>query len=303
MYATSDLRFHVIYTPGTFQYLRPFLFSLLRWSDCRFRVVSNGCGKSERRLIESTCRRSSRLEVIHFRQKAVLPKGRVLNALYTREKGRFFCCMDSDIFAVGQWLDEVVEELGHHAAIFSAPHFLMSEEGKTMPAKIEGAFGIHVRDPEGHCIGTTCFAIYDKKISDAYIHAKGIDFSGTAWAHVPAAYRSCFVRRGLQVKEFNSGKILNICMSCDGASLFYRNLENLRHIGGFSFAKPNRLHGESIPTSRDRRADYFYELLRSVANGAEPPPLPECSQHAIQKYRNMVTEIIALTAARKGNNT
>jgi hypothetical protein len=41
------LVFHIIYVPGTVGYLLPLVPSLLRWSDCAFRLVANGCTEGE----------------------------------------------------------------------------------------------------------------------------------------------------------------------------------------------------------------------------------------------------------------
>jgi len=294
MASNAELTFHIIYTPGTFFYLRPFLFSLLEWSDCFFRLVTNGCAKEEREMVEAACRANRRLECRHLSPSGMAAKGSVLNLLQQAEKSRYFCCLDSDIFAVGPFMNRFTDGPGRHAAIFSAPHFLMTEKAKTMPAACPGAYGIHVNDPAGRCIGTTCFAIYDNQVLDRYIRGRGIDFSGTAWAQVPQGYRAAFSERGLRVKEYDSGKILNICLSCDGASLLYRNAAELRHIGGFSFASRERPKKATRAIPRDQRADFFHELMGNLFSGRPLPPIPDCSPGNLAKYQSIIAEIASL---------
>ena len=294
MGSTAELTFNIVYTPGTFPYLRLFLLSLLKWSDCSFRLVTNGCSRRERKMVESACRESIRLECFHFPKLRTAAKGKVLSALQKMERDRFFCCLDSDIFAVGPFLDEIEGDLVRFAAIFSAPHFLMPENRKTMPPGYPGAYGIHMNDPGGRCIGTTCFAVYDNQVLSQSIRRLGIDFSSSSWAQVPAEFKPLFTQRGLKVENYDSGKILNACMSYSGKSLIYRNLPALKHIGGFSFARAGRRKRAPRSKPRDLRADYFYEMMRSLFAGEALPPIPAPDQQFQAEYQGIIDEIKSL---------
>ena len=70
---TAELQFNVIYTPGTVRYLTPFIASLLRWSDCRYRLVANGCSDDEVKLLSAVADLDDRLELLVMPEKRMVP--------------------------------------------------------------------------------------------------------------------------------------------------------------------------------------------------------------------------------------
>ncbi|RMG05844.1 MAG: hypothetical protein D6726_00570 [Nitrospirae bacterium] len=114
-----NLRFNIIYTPETVRYLLIFVMSLLRWSDCSFRLVANGCSDDECDLLRRFCLSSEHLEFYRYPSKEMLPHGTVLTQLQKMEEGEFFCFMDSDIFATGPFMDDFRSLLSEYDGVFS----------------------------------------------------------------------------------------------------------------------------------------------------------------------------------------
>ncbi|MCK4796966.1 MAG: hypothetical protein KAT05_06265, partial [Spirochaetes bacterium] len=93
-----NLRFNIIYSPGDVLYSRLFLLSLLKWSECSFRVVNNGCTGKEKEMIINLCDNYSRLEYYELSSDNIFEHGAALSHLQTIEESDYFCFMDPDIF-------------------------------------------------------------------------------------------------------------------------------------------------------------------------------------------------------------
>ena len=111
--------FNIIFTPGTVKYLSLFLWSLLKWSDCSFRLVSNGCLPPERRYLKKLSRQNPRLEFWAIPTQNSKPHGLALNYLHAMTHSKHFCFMDSDIFATGDFIGPLARHQDQYAGIFS----------------------------------------------------------------------------------------------------------------------------------------------------------------------------------------
>jgi hypothetical protein len=106
-----DLKFNIIFVPGTVRYLRLGVLSLLKHSSYRYCLVANCLGEEERSMLEKICDRSERLEYFYYPSKVVMDHGTILNILFQRENSEYFCMADSDIFAIGPFVEEMEEQL------------------------------------------------------------------------------------------------------------------------------------------------------------------------------------------------
>jgi len=105
--------FNIIFVPGTVRYLRLAVASLLHFSGYSFRLVANGLGEAERRLLADYCDSSPRLEYFDYPVGRMLDHGTMLNVLFQREASPWFAMADSDIFAVAPFeagLESALEE-------------------------------------------------------------------------------------------------------------------------------------------------------------------------------------------------
>ena len=118
----SELRINIVYIPGTVPYLSCFPFSLVEWSDkCRFRLVSNGCSAYEENILSRMAYSDERLEFLSLQSERVLSHGEALTILQRQEKARYFTFLDSDVFATGEFLSDLIQSLASADAVFSSP--------------------------------------------------------------------------------------------------------------------------------------------------------------------------------------
>ena len=128
-----ELNFNIVYTVGTVRYLRLLVFSLLKWSEASFRLVANGCSPEEAHMLEELCRSSSQLEFLALPSTTLLPHSDVLSHLQSMEQSQYFCFMDSDILATGDFVSEMAPYLGQYSAVFSATPIWCTEEEQVLP--------------------------------------------------------------------------------------------------------------------------------------------------------------------------
>ena len=122
---TADLQFNIIFTPYTVRYLKPFIASLLKWSDCRYRLVANALSSEDKDQLIELADQHDRLEFIVLSETGPIEHGKALRWLQERTESPWFCFMDSDIIATGPFLDQVAERLEHCDVISSGVPYLV----------------------------------------------------------------------------------------------------------------------------------------------------------------------------------
>jgi hypothetical protein len=251
-----DLRFNIVYTTGTVRYLRLLVFSLLKWSDCSFRLVANACSPEEVRLLQELCRKSSQLEFLALPSKTIMLHSEVLSYLQTLEQSDYFCFMDSDILATGDFVSEMCPYFDHYAGVFSATPIWCSEEEQILPEGFPRMPGHFNRTSDGICIGSTYFAMYDNTALSQLIQSTGIGFRRYRWEEIPSSYQNQVSQAGLKKTHYDTGKLLNVLLVAQGKRLTYVDSPFLQHIGGVSAreALQRGLRHERNPQSNARRA-------------------------------------------------
>ena len=230
-----SLEFNIIYTPGTVKYLSFFVWSLLKWSDCCFRLVSNGCFPAERRYLQALCRQDERLECWTMPTKSSLPHGQVLNYLQAMSRADYFCFMDSDIFATGDFLADITAHLASHTGVFSGMPIWVKEEEEVMPHAFRQMVGTFNRTDRGVCLGSTYVALYDNHALTDVMQSTGIGFEEYHWHEIPEAIQEALMSLGLHKDSYDTGKVLNLLLLSEGAELLNLDSPALCHIGGTSF--------------------------------------------------------------------
>jgi len=229
-----ELNFNIVYTVGTVRYLRLLVFSLLKWSEASFRLVANGCSPQEAHMLEELCRSSSQLEFLALPSTTLLPHSDVLSHLQSMEQSQYFCFMDSDILATGDFVSEMAPYLGQYSAVFSATPIWCTEEEQVLPDILPRMPGHFNRTSDGVCLGSTYFAIYDKRVLSELIESTGIGFGRYAWDEIPASCQAQINQIGLRKLHYDTGKLLNVVLNAQGKQLKYVDSAFLRHIGGVS---------------------------------------------------------------------
>lgn len=230
----SKLKFNIVYTPTTVKYLQLFIFSLLKWLKCSFRLVANGCSVEEMRVLQTLCHNNSRLDFLTIPSKKMVKHGPVLSYLQTLEQSDTFCFMDSDILAVGDFLSEQIPCVGKYAGVFSGSPVFRKIDEQTLTEidpKITGRFN---QTATGICLGSTHLAIYDNQVLTQMIQSTGIDFDRYDYADVPTQYQGWLAERGLKKARYDTGKLLNLLLLAQGEQLVFIESPCLLHIGGIS---------------------------------------------------------------------
>ena len=109
------LKFNIIYSPGDVLYSRLFLLSLLKWSEGSFRVVNNGCTGIEKDMLKQLCDNHARLEYYDLSSDNIILHGAALSHLHAIEESDYFCFMDPDIFAVGNFMEEFIPHIDQYS--------------------------------------------------------------------------------------------------------------------------------------------------------------------------------------------
>ena len=236
--------FHIIYTPGVVKYLRLFILSLLRWSDCSFRLVANGCLSEEIRDLRAFCHKNPRLEFLRLPSKKMMKHGDALNYLQLIEPSDYFCFMDPDILVTGEFLEEFIPCLEQNVGVFSGFPIWCESEEQILPETFPKIFGRHNITSDGLCIGGTFFAIYNNIKLSQIIQSTGISFDQYTWQQIPEQYQRQIAEMGLKKETYDTGKVLNLLLLAQKHSLIFKEIPSLKHIGGISecFALEHGFH-------------------------------------------------------------
>ena len=261
---TAELQFNVIYTPGTVRYLTPFILTLLRWSDCRYRIVANGCSDSECELLTEICNLDDRLDLLIMPEKRMVPHGETLDFLHARTDSDYFCFMDSDILAVGPFLDDFRADLENSELFSSCLPLWFNDHDITIPDYFQHMHGIHAYTESGQTIACDYFVVYDNKVFTETRKATGVGLAVCGWNDIAPANQQILRDMGQARDDYDSGKVLTLLMAARGTKINFRQSDNLNHIGGFT--EVGALKGAML-YSRGR-ADRIANLLPgALANG------------------------------------
>lgn len=249
-----NLLFNIVYTPGTVRYLTLFVHSMLKWSDCAFRLVANGCLPPERTYLRRFCEQSDRLTFWTIPAKGALPHDAALNYLQGLTDADHFCFMDSDILAVDAFMPPVVSGLTTHAAVFSGETLWLNKTDATMPAAFRIMSGLHHFSDSGMCLGSSYFAVYDNRILTDFIQDTGIGFDTFRWSEIPGAYQDQLQDMGLKKDSYDTGKVLNLLLQHRGHACLHSDIPELCHLGGVSFVPS---YETAVRSRKSRLADRF----------------------------------------------
>jgi hypothetical protein len=231
-----DLTFNVIFTPGTVRYLKLAAMSLVKYSPYRYRLVANALDAKESAELKAFCDASDRLEFYAYRSpykpSTVVPHGEVLTTLERENASDFFCFMDSDIFAVGRFHEELERELAS-CDVFSSCRQIMVEPGEVL----RGYNGRCIETPEGIPLATTFFAVYRSAPLRKVIRSTGVSFERAVRPEmIPEPALDVLKGLGVARLRFDTGKLLNVVSRGFGVRYRYMEMENLLHLGGVSAA-------------------------------------------------------------------
>ncbi len=262
--------------------LSSFIWSLLKWTSVSFRLVSNGCLPIERYYLNKLCRTEPRLEFWLIPTKTCLSHGLALNYLQAMTQEDYFCFMDSDIFATGDFISDTLPFFSNHAGIFAGMPIWVKSEEEVFPGDFRSMTGMFNRTSSDLVLGSTFFAIYDNRYITDVMQSTGIGFEEFRWNDLSTNIQKRLKSLGLAIDNFDTGKVLNLLLLSDNRKLINLTLPSLSHIGGTSFQV---FYNSQSPS-----------LKRNLFN-----KIPgEWSQHALTRYLNLRSR--AVTKKRYANS-
>jgi len=301
----TELTFNVVYTPGAFKHQSLFLLSMLKHLNCSFLVVANGCDAAETQRMQSFCEQKSRLEFLALPFPKMLHHSKVLSYLQQFETSDYFCFMDSDILATGNFLTPMLPLLTHHSAVFSGRPLWQTEEKAGRPAGQNRLMGRYLWSTNGFFLGCSYFAIYNNRRLGSVIEEIGVGFDNTRWEALPPRAKLLMVKMGQRAAYYDTAKVLNILMQEAGFKLVQQESEYLHHIGGLSsgvLRGPQGHINPSNPPPKETKIkrvvnSYFLKLLAALTEGVPLPPVPEINDEWVLNGTRLTKDHIVSYAA------
>ncbi|MFT6033142.1 MAG: hypothetical protein ACI854_001675 [Arenicella sp.] len=236
---TSRAHFYIVYTRGTVGLLVGFVFSLLRWSDAEFTLVSNACDRAEKNTLKRFCDNNKRLNYLALGSTTVLSHGAALNILQDQNAYHGFGFIDSDIFAIAEFWPSGRDDQNSIVAcqfIPVAASFRLSSE---------------VQSLHQNRLGCSYFMHYDNQSISALRSDTGIHFDKYQWQSIPLDIRARLDAADVKRGKYDTARLVNALLLSSGEQVVALADTPLRHIGGVS----------RINLQRQRRVSPLLESL------------------------------------------
>ena len=317
-----ELTLNVIYTPGTVGHLSLLIWSMLDHSNCRFRLVANGCSPDEMALLRRLCEQSPRLAFLALPTRSMMPHGQALNHLQADTEGDRFAFLDSDICAVGPLPARILELSPGHKVCCCYPATV-----SRYPKRSE-------RPTQSNLEEETCtyLAVYDNDAVRKLRQSTGIGFGKYEWPEIPRQQQERLIRMGLKRPHYKTAQLLSfLILQPDERPVVLRS-QALMHIGGFSgwmsrdrhgpgsrlAAAVGRLAGPRLKElidrllrwnakelRRRRRQDvshYFGRFFEALFAGESLPEPPKTGDATIDHQVQVATQVITTVFEKHGSH-
>jgi hypothetical protein len=277
--------FNIVWTGSVFPYLKHFVVSQMRHSDARVRFVANGCPPDQVEMMrEFASAHADRVVEVFVSSWSMDTHGSALDAvLAQRDDGEHFCFVDPDILAERPFLPEFVEALDGGCAAVTSGKGIWNDD-PTVPPGHPGVPGECFYSQDGFLFGSPHFAMYRTAALRETMARWGVGF-GSAGNDLTPEAKAALAGAGHDYWIYDTAKVVNIFLQLDGGRLCHFEHPALLHVGGMShYLSPPEAGGELLeadeepdqrwpwPTSRLEVARYTAGLLRSLCDGAPPPP-------------------------------
>lgn len=232
---SSSPRVNIVYVRGTVERLLPFLESLLEHTTWRFTAVSNGCSPEEVGHLQDARRRfPDRIEIRVVSTDIVLSHGEVIEQLLADEPSPYFCCVDSDIFAMRTiGLDELIPAAAEAATCSCRPLWNV-ERDEVLPEAFEVVSGRFLRTSTGDFLGCTYAFCYRTAELRSTVERWGIPLGRCDWEDLSADAQHELAGRGLRRKTYDTLTVANVLLSSPDRPMVYREIPGLLHLGAQS---------------------------------------------------------------------
>lgn len=301
--------FNMVWTDEAFEFFSPFLASLIDHSGARFRLVANRCPAREIARMERFAERHPDrvVEVLEISRTEMLSHGRALDGVHRiRDDGPYFCFIDPDILARGEFMSTFIDLLATNAAVTSGAE--VWSDGNVLPEGKTGVNGEYFFDHNGYVLGSPHFAIYEVEALDATLEQWQVGF-GSGGNELLEKTRARLEEVGQSYWLYDTAKLVNILFQEDGNPLTHVDHPALVHIGGMLhyFSAPTVTNDEGTVepnwknwdgmTARYEVAHYTATVLRDLCEGRVPPEVPPGAtpriDAALVMVRKELTDLIA----------
>ena len=300
------LRFNVVFTPGTCRYLQLGVLTLLRHSDFSYRLVGNGISDEEATILEQLAGSFDRVDFLRLSEASVVEHGIALSQLFELEESSLFAFMDSDIFATGQFANELESSMQGFDVFSSCSCPLWDKRDVS-----KGFVGRSTHTPSGHRLPGSFLAVYRTSSLRKLMTRHDIGFQRYTSDSVPRDLKRVCRMFGWDGQLLDTGKLLNLMAIHDGQTISHVELDKLVHLGGISSwimhwshredetetftlddAKvvsnsrtrtTNTLDGDLRFRQRIEAAGYFAAYLRWLFNDGKKPTLAVEDEHTRMK--------------------
>jgi len=268
------LVWNVVFTPGTFRYLRRLTESLAEHTSGRLRLVANGCPPDERDAIRDAA--SDRVTAYALPGQQMLTHGRALDHLFDAfDDGDAFCFVDSDVLARSAWVPPLLAALDDRAGVTSGD--VSWTDDTVLPPGAEDLAGRHAIGADGFVYGSSYLALYRRAAVAGVRTRYGVTFTPYAHDRLDPTVRAVLENRGRTFRLYDTAKVLNLLLHADGGAIAHVPDPALLHLGGIS----QFLSNPDAPLTRAgagvRRHDFAAwaaAVLVALADGDAPPPEP-----------------------------
>ncbi|MCK4894998.1 MAG: hypothetical protein KAT07_13565, partial [Calditrichia bacterium] len=198
-------------------------------------VVNNGCTGQEKEMIIHLCNNHSRLEYYELSADNIFAHGAALSHLQSIEESDYFCFMDPDIFAVGNFMDKFTPLLPQHSGVFSGSAIWQPEQDQIIEKSNLRVGGRFHWTSDDFCLGSSFFAIYHNSTLSQLLKTTDFTFDKYLdWQKIPPKFREEIEKIGLKKEAYDTGKIINIMLQVYGHKIIYKDSKTLWHLGGLS---------------------------------------------------------------------
>ena len=239
---------NIIFVRNTVAELLPFFRSLLAHTDCRYRLVANGCTPTERAtLIAEAEVANPRVEYHEGSSDQIRTHGAMLEQLLELESHDYFMFIDSDILATGPAsFDGLLPDETEGARCSALPLWHRSSELVAPRGfRILGGRFVGVEDSDV-VTGCSYAAAYHTDRLRAIVAEHQISLALARAEQLPDRVRHELARRQLGFDLYDTLKVANILLHDSGWPIAMVELENIVHVGALSTPRDERSSGRSV---------------------------------------------------------
>ena len=307
----SEFVFNIVWTGATFPFLAPLVASQFANTDARFRFVVNGCASGQVELMEAfAARQGEQIVEVFVSSDEMERHGRALDrVLAARDDGEYFAFIDPDIIATGPFVPDFADALTGGCAGVTSGRGIWNDDA-VIPEGHPGVAGEFFYDRDGFLFGSPHFAMYRRDAVERTCRRWGIGF-GSAGRDIPDAARARLESSGHAYWLFDTGKVVNILLQLDGASLCHFEHPALVHFGGMShyLSPPDGEGGAEIedwepdqsvwewPDRRLALAKFTAAVLRRLLAGEAAPAVPAgidpADAELLTRVRQLLLDVVA----------